>query len=149
MSENKNRGMIHVKVLLPDGDKKIFLLSKKIANALDWDYKNGDRSGFRKLRGCYITVPISQYNDKRQAKMTTGRILSVFWKHRRIGTLFTRSQFVTEEHLEQSLMECYRYLRHDYTVISRVRIFFSLAHWKKANTKKKKLRGAMPVVAER
>ena len=141
MSENKNRGMIHVKVLLPDGDKKIFLLSKKIANALDWDYKNGDRSGFRKLRGCYITVPISQYNDKRQAKMTTGRILSVFWKHRWIGTLFTRSQFVTEEHLEQSLIECYQYLRHDYTVISRVRIFFSLAHWKKANAKKKKLRG--------
>lgn len=96
------------------------------------------------LKGCYITVPISQYNDNRQAKMTTGKVLAVFWKHRQDGVLFTRSQFVTEEHLLESLKECYRYLRHDYDKVSRGRIFLSLAYWKIRATRQA---GNMPAIA--
>ena len=93
------------------------------------------------LKGCYITVPVSQYNDKRQAKMTTGKVLAVFWKHRQDSTLFTRSQFVTEDHLLENLKECYRYLRHDYDKVSRGRIFLSLAYWKiKAKKKTNNIR---------
>ena len=140
-----SKGMIHVKVLLPNGKTAIYLLAKKISKGLYWDYKmSGNKSVFQMLKGCYITVPISQYNEKRQAKMTTGKIMAVFWKHRQDGTLFTRSQFVTEEHLARSLKECYKYLRHDYDKVSRGRILLSLAYWK---IKAKKPAGNMPAVA--
>lgn len=133
-----SKGMIHVKVLLPNGKTAIYLLAKKISKGLYWDYKmSGNKSVFQMLKGCYITVPISQYNEKRQAKMTTGKIMAVFWKHRKKEALFTRSQFVTEEHLARSLKECYRYLRHDYDRMSRGRIFLSLAYWKFASKKVK------------
>ncbi len=131
--------MIHAKVLLPNGKTEVFLLAKKISKGLYWDYKmSGDKSVFRMLKGCYITVPISQYNDKRQAKMVVGKILAIFWRSTVPETLFTRSQFVTEEHLTQSMHECYRYLRHDYDRASKVRIFLSLAYWKfKAKPRRK------------
>lgn len=137
--------MIHVKVLLPNGNTAVYLLAKKISKGLYWDYKmSGNKSVFQMLKGCYITVPISQYNEKRQAKMTTGKIMAVFWKHRKKEALFTRSQFVTEEHLARSLKECYKYLRHDYDKVSRGRIFLSLAYWK---FKAKKKTNNMPAVA--
>lgn len=140
-----SKSMIHVKVLLPNGKTQVFLLAKKISKGLYWDYKiNGDKGVFQMLKGCYITVPVSQYNDKRQAKMTTGKVLAVFWKHRQDSVLFTRSQFVTEDHLLESLKECYRYLRHDYDKVSRVRIFLSLAYWK---LKAKKQMSNMPAIA--
>lgn len=140
-----SKSMIHVKVLLPNGETRVFLLAKKISKGLYWDYKiNSNKGVFQMLKGCYIIVPISQYNDKRKAKMTTGKVLAVFWEHRQDSTLFTRSQFVTEDHLLESLKECYRYLRHDYDNVSRCRIFLSLAYWK---FKAKKKTNNMPARA--
>lgn len=127
----KKRNPIYVLVKLPGGRIEKYLLSKKLEKALyvEWSIHKR-RAVFFKIKGNLINVPVSQYDQKGNAKIAVGQIIWVGWEKRDYGTLFTRSQFVTKEHLKKSLTDCYRYLRHDYKAASRILIWLSLLYWK-------------------
>lgn len=128
---NKKRNPIYVLVKLPNGKVEEYLLSKKLEKALymEWRiYKS--RSVFFKLKGDFVNVPVSQYDENGNARIAVGQIIWVGWSKRNYETLFTRSQFVTKDHLRESMKNCYRYLRHDYKLASRISIWLSLFHWK-------------------
>lgn len=123
-------GRLTMLVELPNGERQWYIVAKKLFAAFMLEKELGENHAFDKFRGNYITVPYSMYDDKSRAKLTVGKVVKVRWyKGRNVPKLYTRSQFITGDRLGKIKL-AYRYLRHDYRWINRVRIALALLYWK-------------------
>lgn len=125
------------RIELPNGKRDWYYLSYKLQLALGLAKEHGKNS-YEELANRYINIPVSDYNIRGNAKMAVGRIIKIkyaYKKQPKYGTWkFTRSQFIDKSHLSD-FKSAYKYMRHDYTMLNRIRIGLDLLKWKHKNEK--------------
>lgn len=125
------------RIELPNGKRDWYYLSYKLQLALGLAKEHGKNS-YEELANRYINIPVSDYNIRGNAKMAVGRIIKIkyaYKKQPKHGTWkFTRSQFIDKSRLSD-FKSAYKYMRHDYTMLNRMRIGLDLLKWKYKNKK--------------
>ena len=125
------------RIELPNGKRDWYYLSYKLQLALGLAKEHGKNS-YEELANRYINIPVSDYNIRGNAKMAVGRIIKIkyaYKKQPKYGTWkFTRSQFIDKSRLSD-FKSAYKYMRHDYTMMNRIRIGLDLLKWKHKNKK--------------
>ena len=125
------------RIELPNGKRDWYYLSYKLQLALGLAKEHGKNS-YEELANRYINIPVSDYNIRGNAKMAVGRIIKIkyaYKKQPKYGTWkFTRSQFIDKSRLSD-FKSAYKYMRHDYTMLNRMRIGLDLLKWKYKNKK--------------
>ena len=125
------------RIELPNGKRDWYYLSYKLQLALGLAKEHGKNS-YEELANRYINIPVSDYNIRGNAKMAVGRIIKIkyaYKKQPKYGTWkFTRSQFIDKSRLSD-FKSAYKYMRHDYTMLNRIRIGLDLLKWKHKNKK--------------
>lgn len=125
------------RIELPNGKRDWYYLSYKLQLALGLAKEHGKNS-YEELANRYINIPVSDYNIRGNAKMAVGRIIKIkyaYKKQPKHGTWkFTRSQFIDKSRLSD-FKSTYKYMRHDYTMLNRMRIGLDLLKWKYKNKK--------------
>ena len=125
------------RIELPNGKRDWYYLSYKLQLALGLAKEHGKNS-YEELANRYINIPVSDYNIRGNAKMAVGRIIKIkyaYKKQPKHGTWkFTRSQFIDKSRLSD-FKSAYKYMRHDYTMMNRIRIGLDLLKWKHKNKK--------------
>lgn len=128
MHMRRRREFIWCLVELTSGRREWYCISRMLRQALFAERKINP---FWKntLIGCYLNVGRSAYRYD-IARIAVAKVVKIrIFHHGPRDWHWTRNQFVTPEHLEKSVRDCYHYLKHDYIWYNRLAIWHSLFYW--------------------
>lgn len=129
------RKYLTVLVILPNGMKKWYRLSPKIAKATNQYEKFHHELPKSTLIGSYINVPLIPYFGNCKSVISVGKIIRLKYAYVPSRELCTRSQFIEANRIT-NIHDCYNYLKHDYGHYSRLNIHMSLYYWHKQEKQK-------------
>lgn len=138
MAKAATRPTFWVKVKPPHGREKWYQLPRDLQRGMWQNAKQHHNNGYRFLLHKLIVIPLSDYDNKGQAKLGVGQVtyVTIRRKHIRNPRWITRSQFKGLEYhgplkLLTNRREVIAYLQHDHSPANKARIKDEVNHYVK------------------